>query len=78
MAKKCLVFSGRCKNLIREIKNARKAKDGKVREDIDDHAINAFEYAWIPTRKKLRQWKLFKDPTSEYIIKITRYLYEYI
>lgn len=64
MAKKSLLFSTRVKNLKREIKNARKAKDGKVREDIDDHAINAFEYAWIPTRKKLRQWKLFKDPDS--------------
>lgn len=51
-----------CKNLIREIKNARKAKDGRVREDYDDHAINAFEYAWIPLRKRLIRWKSFKDP----------------
>jgi phage terminase large subunit len=51
-----------CTNLIREIRNARKAKDGRVREDYDDHAINAFEYAWIPLRKKLRRWKSFKDP----------------
>ena len=53
-----------CSNLIREIKNARKAKDGRVREDYDDHAINAFEYAWIPLRKKLRRWKLYKDPLN--------------
>ena len=52
----------RCKNLIREIKNARKAKDGRVREDYDDHAINAFEYGWIPLRKKLKRWKNFKEP----------------
>lgn len=51
-----------CKNLIREIKNARKSKEGKVREDFDDHAINAFEYAWIKIRLKLRRWKTFKDP----------------
>lgn len=51
-----------CKNLIREIKNARKAKDGRVREDYDDHAINAFEYAWIPVRKRLLRWRSFKDP----------------
>ena len=51
-----------CTNLAREIRNARKAKDGRVREDYDDHAINAFEYAWIPLRKKLRRWKSFKDP----------------
>ena len=51
-----------CKNLLREIKNARKAKDGRVREDFDDHAINAFEYAWIPLRKRLTRWRSFKDP----------------
>ena len=53
--------SSNCKNLIREIKNARKAKDGKVREDFDDHAINAFEYAWAPLRQRLKRWKLFKE-----------------
>lgn len=54
--------SDQCKNLIREIKNARKSKEGKPREDFDDHAINAFEYAWIPLRKRLVRWKSFKDP----------------
>ena len=54
--------SDRCKNLIREIKNARKSKEGRPREDYDDHAINAFEYAWIPIRKRLVRWKAFKDP----------------
>ena len=62
MSDNSLMFNSNCKNLIREIKNARKSKEGKPREDYDDHAINAFEYAWIPTRKKLRRWKLFKDP----------------
>lgn len=54
-----------CHNLIREISNARKSKDGKPREDYDDHAINAFEYAWIPYRKRLVRWKSFKDPEAE-------------
>ena len=64
MSYNCLMFNKNCENLVREIKNAKKSKEGKVREDYDDHAINAFEYAWIPTRKKLKRWKLFKDPTS--------------
>ena len=57
-----LMISEKCKNLIREIKNARKAKDGKVREDYDDHAINAFEYAWAPDRSRLKMWKIYKEP----------------
>lgn len=51
-----------CVNLIREIKNARRAKDGRVREDYDDHAINAFEYAWAANRMRLKRWKSFKEP----------------
>ena len=57
-----LWVSDNCPNLIREIKNARKAPDGRVREDYDDHAINAFEYGWIPIRQKLKRWKTFKEP----------------
>lgn len=55
-------ISQNCKNLIREIKNARKSKEGKPREDFDDHAINAYEYAWIPLRKRLVRWRSFKTP----------------
>lgn len=62
MAFGALRVSKQCPNLAREIRNARKAKDGRVREDYDDHAINAFEYAWIPIRKRLVRWKSFKDP----------------
>ena len=58
-------ISNGCPNLIREIRNARKSKDGRVREDYDDHAINAFEYAWIPLRKKLVRWKAGKDPLGD-------------
>lgn len=62
MAYGSLRVSRRCANLAREIRNARKAKDGRVREDYDDHAINAFEYGWIPLRRRLVRWKTFKDP----------------
>jgi phage terminase large subunit len=62
MAYESYKVSEGCSNLIREIKNARKAEDGRVREDFDDHAINAFEYAWIPLKNRLIRWKSFKDP----------------
>lgn len=58
-----LTPSENCPNLKREIKNARKAADGRVREDIDDHGINAFEYAWLAIRKKLKRWHTFKEPS---------------
>lgn len=51
----------RCKNLIREIGNARQAEDGRCREDVDDHAINANEYAWIPLLPKIKRYKDFKE-----------------
>ena len=54
--------SASCENLIREIKNARKTKEGRAREDYDDHAINAFEYAWGAIRQRLKRWKTFKEP----------------
>jgi len=60
MAYSDMIFSSRCKNLIREIKNARKDKTGKPREDFDDHAINAFEYGWAPVATRLNRWKSFK------------------
>lgn len=50
-----------CKNLIREIKNAKKAEDGRCRADIDDHAINANEYSWIPLLPKIRQYRDYKE-----------------
>jgi len=50
-----------CKNLIREIGNARQAEDGRCREDTDDHAINANEYAWIPLLPKIKRYKDFKE-----------------
>lgn len=55
-------ISKNCKNLIRELKNSRHDnKTGKVREDIDDHAINANEYAWCSIISRMRRWKTFKQ-----------------
>lgn len=54
------VASSACKNLIREMRNARRSDKGDVREDTDDHAINANEYAWIPLKNRIRLWKTFK------------------
>lgn len=50
-----------CKNLIREIANAKKGEDGRCRADIDDHSINANEYAWIPILPKIKRWKDYKE-----------------
>lgn len=54
------LISSKCANLIREIKNSRRGEKGEVREDIDDHAINANEYAWQPLVLKMKKWKEFK------------------
>ena len=50
-----------CQNLIREIKNARAAEDGRCREDDDDHMLNANEYSWIPLLPKIKRYKDFKE-----------------
>ena len=55
------LISEACANLTREIKNSVRGKDGRCREDIDDHAINANEYAWIPIINRLKAWKTFKE-----------------
>ena len=55
------LISDRCKNLARELHNSRKGEDGRVREDFDDHAINANEYAWQPVISRLKRWKTFKQ-----------------
>lgn len=50
-----------CPNLIREMKNARAAEDGRCREDDDDHTINSNEYSWIPLLPRIRRWKDYKE-----------------
>lgn len=55
------LISDACPDLYRELKNSVRGKDGKCREDIDDHAINANEYAWAPIINRLKRWKTFKE-----------------
>ncbi len=55
------LISKACQNLIRELKSARKDEEkGLLREDINDHAINANEYAWIPIIGRLKRWGEYK------------------
>lgn len=54
------LISANCQNLARELRNARRAENGNCREDFDDHAINASEYAWYPIIGFLKRWKTFK------------------
>lgn len=52
----------KCKNLIREIKNARGDDKGNIRTDEDDHELTSFEYNIQPFRNNFVQWKNnFKD-----------------
>ena len=55
------LICNQCQNLIRELKNSRQGDKGEIREDIDDHAINANEYAWIPIINRMKRWKDFKS-----------------
>jgi phage terminase large subunit len=55
------LISDSCVNLKREIKNSRKGDKGEVRSDIDDHCINANEYAWASIINFLKRWKEFKQ-----------------
>lgn len=48
-------------NLVRELKNSQVGEDGTAREDIDDHTINAWEYAWCVFRQKIRKWGNYKE-----------------
>lgn len=57
-----LLVNEKCPNLIRELKNSRRGKKGEARENIDDHAINAFEYGIAPFRNDFTLWKTnFKE-----------------
>lgn len=54
------LVSDKCKNLVREIKNARRGKKGEAREDGNDHMLTCVEYAKAPLLPSLRRWKTFK------------------
>ena len=55
-----LLISTKCKNLARELRNARVPKDG-YRENINDHAINAMEYGITPLFTLTKEWANFKE-----------------
>lgn len=55
------LVSPRCENLIREFKNSQKGSNGEARENMDDHAINASEYAWYPWHNKIKRWTEVKQ-----------------
>lgn len=59
-----MLYSNRCKNLIRETCNARKGEHGEARLDGNDHQINSFEYSTAPYRNSFVRWKLF-DKSEE-------------
>lgn len=60
-AYKDFLLTTQCKNLYREMTNSMKGSKGEPRENFDDHAINAYEYAWSPLTTKIRRWKDFKQ-----------------
>lgn len=55
------MISEACPNLAREMRNSKHGAKGEVREDLDDHAINAHEYGWQSIINKLKRWKEFKQ-----------------
>lgn len=61
MAYSDFLVCDKCKNLIREIKNARKGEGNIARADGNDHIINAMEYSQAPFYLNLNRWKDFKE-----------------
>ena len=55
------LFCETCSNLIREIKVCKQGTKGEVREDVNDHCINANEYAWASIVNFLKRWNDFKQ-----------------
>lgn len=52
-----MLISEKCPNLIREFKNSRRGKKGEARENLDDHALNSYEYCVQPFRNQFVLWK---------------------
>ena len=50
-----------CENLIRELRSCHVSDDGRPRDDGNDHAINADEYAIAPNLNRMVRWKGFKE-----------------
>jgi len=53
-------ISNKCPNLIREIRNCHEGK-GTPRLDVNDHAINAWEYGSAPMYSRAKEWQNFKQ-----------------
>lgn len=60
-AYKNVKINNSCKNVMREMRNSHIGEKGEAREDFDDHAINAGEYAWASFANQIKQWKTFKQ-----------------
>lgn len=60
MAWNNMYFTENVPNLVREIRNCHATK-GALRDNINDHAINAFEYATAPMYSQIKQWEGFKS-----------------
>lgn len=57
-----LLVAPGCRNLSRELKASRRDPKTGLRENLDDHAINSFEYGLAPFRNGFARWKSnFKD-----------------
>lgn len=54
------VVCDQCRNVIRELRNARRDPKGRARTDNDDHALTSMEYAFTPLLGDVHQWKNFK------------------
>lgn len=52
-----LLVTQNCKNLIRELKGSRRDPKTGLRENLDDHATNSFEYGFAPHRNQFARWK---------------------
>ena len=50
-----------CRNLSRELMDSHVGPDGSPRANGNDHAINAWEYAWAPMRAMVARWRNFKE-----------------
>lgn len=61
MARSEFLVSSECPNLAQEMKSARRGEKGETRENLNDHAINASEYAWTPLANMLRAWAEFEQ-----------------
>lgn len=61
MAYKEFYITTNVKNLYREMQNSQKGHKGEARENFDDHAINANEYAWAPMAQKIRRFADIKQ-----------------